>query len=149
MFNIGLPEFFLFGLVAIVFIGPERLPTVARWMGKQVGRLRRAWNEVQSEMSQDDDLREIQNASRQLRHELKSVRQEFTGVGDSVRKPETKSKSRASGGAEDDEWEILKREGLFDMGFSPSKDAKSDESAGQQDAPPENTSTASSDEGEA
>jgi sec-independent protein translocase protein TatB len=120
VFNIGLPEFFLFGLVAIVFIGPERLPVVARWLGKQVARLRKAWREVQSEMSQDEDLREIQNAGRQLRNELKSVRSQIKSVGQSVTKTAGPDERPAAPEEADDEWEILRREGLFDVGLSPS-----------------------------
>jgi len=41
MFDMGFTELMLIGIVALVVIGPERLPGVARTAGKYVGRLKR------------------------------------------------------------------------------------------------------------
>jgi sec-independent protein translocase protein TatB len=84
MFNIGFPEFMMLAIIAIIFIGPERLPGVARWMGKQAARVRRAWRDIQSDMSSDEDFRAIKEAGGELRRELKSVRKEFSSAQNSV-----------------------------------------------------------------
>ena len=78
----------------------------------------RDWNK-EAFNDQDDDLREIQKAGRQLRNELKSVRSQIKSVGQSVTKTDGSAERSGAPEEEDDEWEILRREGLFDVGLSP------------------------------
>ena len=42
MLNLGLTEILVIFVVAIVVVGPERLPNVVRWLGRQYGKLMRA-----------------------------------------------------------------------------------------------------------
>ncbi len=91
MFNIGLPEFLLFAIIAIVFIGPERLPTVARWLGKQAAKVRKAWREIQADMEEDEDFRQIKIASRKLKNELSSVSKELNKAGEDAKLDEVKA----------------------------------------------------------
>ena len=49
MFDIGFSEFIVIGLVALIVIGPERLPRVARTAGALLGRFQRYVNDVKSE----------------------------------------------------------------------------------------------------
>ena len=51
MFDIGFWELAVIAVVALLVIGPERLPDVARTMGKWIGSARRLINTVQSEKS--------------------------------------------------------------------------------------------------
>ena len=44
MFDIGASEIFVIGVVALIVIGPERLPRVARTLGHLFGRLQRRWS---------------------------------------------------------------------------------------------------------
>jgi sec-independent protein translocase protein TatB len=46
MLNLGLTEIAFIFIVAIVVVGPERLPTVVRWVGRQYGKLMRASDEL-------------------------------------------------------------------------------------------------------
>ena len=46
MLNLGLTEIIVVLVVAIVVVGPERLPTVVRWLGRQYGKLMRASDEL-------------------------------------------------------------------------------------------------------
>ena len=62
MFDMGFTEMMLIGIVALVVIGPERLPGVARTAGKYVGRLKRFMTSVKADVEQElraDELREI------------------------------------------------------------------------------------------
>ena len=94
MFNIGLPEFLLFAIVAIVFIGPERLPAVARWLGKQAAKVRKAWREIQADMEEDEDFRQIKIASRKLKQELSSVSRELKRAGEDAKLDDSKESGK-------------------------------------------------------
>jgi sec-independent protein translocase protein TatB len=62
MFDMGFTEMMLIGIVALIVIGPERLPGVARTAGKYFGRLKRFMTSVKADVEQElraDELREI------------------------------------------------------------------------------------------
>jgi sec-independent protein translocase protein TatA len=53
MFGIGLPELVVILVVALIVLGPQRLPEVARMLGRAYGQLRRASEEFQNTIRQD------------------------------------------------------------------------------------------------
>ncbi len=53
MFGIGLPELILVLVIGLLVLGPERLPEVARMVGRAYGQLRRASEEFQRTIRQD------------------------------------------------------------------------------------------------
>ncbi|WP_395824554.1 Sec-independent protein translocase protein TatB [Collimonas sp.] len=59
MIDIGLTKLALIGVVALVVIGPEKLPTVARMAGSLFGRAQRYINDVKSEVSREIELEEL------------------------------------------------------------------------------------------
>jgi sec-independent protein translocase protein TatB len=59
MFDIGLSELMVIGIVALVVIGPERLPKVARTAGHLFGRLQRYVTQVKSDISREMELAEL------------------------------------------------------------------------------------------
>ncbi|MFJ4458276.1 Sec-independent protein translocase protein TatB [Pseudomonas sp. NPDC089392] len=65
MFGISFSELLLVGLVALLVLGPERLPAAARTAGLWVGRLKRSFNaikdEVERELGADDVRRQLLN----------------------------------------------------------------------------------------
>ncbi len=64
MFDVGFWELVLIAVVALVVIGPERLPKVARIAGMWVGRARRTLASVKSEIDRElkaEELKEILN----------------------------------------------------------------------------------------
>lgn len=61
MFDIGFLELMLIGIVGLVVIGPERLPAVARTLGKWIGRTRRFISNVKQDIDRelrDEELRQ-------------------------------------------------------------------------------------------
>lgn len=63
MFDLGLTKLALIGVVALIVIGPEKLPKVARMAGSLFGRAQRYINQVKSEVSREielDELRKMQ-----------------------------------------------------------------------------------------
>ncbi len=61
MFDIGFWELVLIGMVALVVIGPERLPKVARIAGLWLGRARRTLSSVKDEIDRELRAQELQD----------------------------------------------------------------------------------------
>jgi sec-independent protein translocase protein TatB len=59
MFDLGFSELMLIALVALVVIGPERLPRVARTMGHLAGRLQRYVADVKADINREVELDEL------------------------------------------------------------------------------------------
>jgi sec-independent protein translocase protein TatB len=100
MFDIGFSEIVLIGVVALVVIGPERLPKTARTVGLLFGRLQRYVNEVKADISREMELdelrrlqREMQGAARDLEQSVQSAASDFAT---SVRSVEQELNSAAS-----------------------------------------------------
>ena len=89
MFDIGFSELIVIGIVALIVIGPERLPKVARTMGHLVGRLRRYVSEVKSDISREmqmEELHKLHGDFRQAAHEVKqSVTEQATDAEHQVK----------------------------------------------------------------
>jgi len=63
MFDIGFSELLVIAIVALIVIGPERLPKVARTLGHLFGRMQRYVNDVKADISREielDDLKKMQ-----------------------------------------------------------------------------------------
>ncbi|MCW5297412.1 Sec-independent protein translocase protein TatB [Herbaspirillum lusitanum] len=66
MIDIGLSKLALIGVVALVVIGPERLPKVARMAGSLFGRAQRYINEVKTEVSREIELEELRKMQKDV-----------------------------------------------------------------------------------
>ena len=55
MFGIGLPELILIMAVALIVVGPEKLPELAKTLAKQVVELKRAANALKNSLQDEDD----------------------------------------------------------------------------------------------
>ena len=77
MFDIGFSELLVIGLVALIVIGPERLPRVARTLGHLAGRLQRYVADVKADINREVELEE-------LRKMKDDVQQAATGIESSV-----------------------------------------------------------------
>ena len=88
MFDVGFSELVVIALVALIVIGPERLPKVARTVGVLLGRLQRYVNDVKSDINREmqlDELKKIQEqVSSQAREMQDSLTTEMRSVEDSL-----------------------------------------------------------------
>ncbi|NOT18064.1 MAG: twin-arginine translocase subunit TatB [Sulfuriferula sp.] len=78
MFDIGFSEIVLIGVVALVVIGPERLPKVARTVGLLVGRVQRYVATVKADISQEIQLDELKKSGEAFKQSLEQGQQQFT-----------------------------------------------------------------------
>ena len=91
MFDIGFAELVLIAIVALLVIGPERLPRVARTAGLWVGKMRGFVSSVQADINQElktDELKKImaQQAKVSGVHEIiEDVREASEDIADNIR----------------------------------------------------------------
>ena len=78
MFDIGFSELLVIGVVALLVIGPERLPRVARTVGHLVGRMQRYVSDVKADINREMELEEL----RKMRD---SVQEAATSIESSVK----------------------------------------------------------------
>jgi sec-independent protein translocase protein TatB len=76
MIDIGLTKIALIGVVALVVIGPEKLPRVARMAGSLFGRAQRYMNQVKSEVSREIELEELRKMQQEMRDAASEVQRD-------------------------------------------------------------------------
>ena len=79
-FDVGFAEIFFLAVVGLLILGPERLPTVARTLGKWVRRGRQMASEFQRELEREVDLTEI----KQLKNEVDKAAQPFRDAAETL-----------------------------------------------------------------
>lgn len=96
MFDIGFAELIIIGIVALVVIGPERLPEAIRTGSAWLNRLRRGFNdikqEVQQELHNDSVMRELRDSGEKLRREGESLKKQFNSPLTSTQSEKTADK---------------------------------------------------------
>ena len=78
MFDIGFSELMVIAVVALIVIGPERLPKVARTLGHLVGRMQRYVNDVKADISREMQLDELKKLQAQMQDAASSFEQSVT-----------------------------------------------------------------------
>jgi len=81
MFDVGFSELIVIALVALIVIGPERLPRVARTLGALLGRAQRYVNDVKADIQREVDLDELKSIQSSFQDAAKSVEQSVSQAG--------------------------------------------------------------------
>jgi sec-independent protein translocase protein TatB len=84
MFDIGFSEILVIGVVALIVIGPERLPKVARTLGHMFGRLPRYVNEVKADINREIELDELRKLQSQVQSAARDIEQSVARVAHDV-----------------------------------------------------------------
>ena len=74
MFDFGLGELLLVGIVALIVLGPERLPEAARTAGRLIGKLQRLVSSVKQEFNTQVELEELRKAKQEFEAAAAQVR---------------------------------------------------------------------------
>lgn len=89
MFDFGFLELIVIGVVALIVIGPERLPKVARTAGHLYGRMQRYVSSVKSDISHEIQMDEMRRVGQDFKASVESavsgVEQQATAVDDYLR----------------------------------------------------------------
>ena len=76
MIDLGLSKLAIIGVVALIVIGPEKLPKVARMAGTLYGRAQRYLHDVKSEVSREIELDELRNLHKEVHESAQSFKSE-------------------------------------------------------------------------
>lgn len=72
MLNVGITELLCFMVIAVLVLGPDKLPQAARFAGKTYSKIKRMMSSVQTEIDRELRLSELQN---QMQQELQRIQQ--------------------------------------------------------------------------
>ena len=84
MIDLGVSKLALIAVVALVVIGPERLPKVARMAGNLLGRAQRYMAEVKSEVNRQVELDELKKMQEAATSAVKDVQSSMSDVGSTI-----------------------------------------------------------------
>ena len=80
MFDFSFGEIAVIGAVALVVLGPERLPKVARTAGEWMGKAQRYVSQVKSDINREMELAELKKLQEEARNAAQSVQSGFTDL---------------------------------------------------------------------
>lgn len=88
MFDISFTELLIIAVVALLVVGPERLPKLARTAGLLLGRLQRYVSDVKADISREMQIEELKRIQRQVEDSARdmesSVNKELSGIEESM-----------------------------------------------------------------
>ena len=84
MFGIGLPEMIIIAIVALIFIGPDKLPGVLRSIGKGLVELKRATSDVRSTVQEEMQKIEEEIELKEVRESTEDFKNELGGVASKI-----------------------------------------------------------------
>lgn len=124
MFDIGFTELIMIGVVALIVIGPERLPKVARTAGHLYGRLQRYVSDVKSDIGREMELDELKRVGQQFKESIEStvsdVQQQTSVVDDYLREEANGIGQAVSSAADVDEMPPLSEPTIAPRKIEPS-----------------------------
>lgn len=101
MFEISFPELVLIAIVGLLVIGPERLPEALRTLGLWLGRMRRSFlsvkSEIEKEIGMDEVRRQLHNEA--IMEEMKRIEAEVKNTANYARKAVDEGARSAGAGA--------------------------------------------------
>jgi sec-independent protein translocase protein TatB len=108
MFEIGFAELFLLGVIALLVVGPDRLPALARTVGVWVGRAQRLVGQVRADIEREVRADELRKAAKEYSPTgmLGDMRKEVEDFASEVSKPvdiDAKKAESANSGTSDTE----------------------------------------------
>lgn len=86
MFESSFLEMLVIGIVALLVIGPERLPTVARTIGRWIGKIRRFVATTRADIERELHTEELRNMLYKQEEEMRNLRIMMQEKTDAIRK---------------------------------------------------------------
>ena len=84
MFDIGFSEMIVIAVIALIVLGPEKLPRVARTAGHLLGRMQRYVNDVKADINREIELDELRKLQKEMQNTAQSFQQTVKGEISSV-----------------------------------------------------------------
>jgi len=73
MFGIGMPEILLILAVALIVIGPKKLPDLAKSLGRAIGEFKKATHEFKESIDINSDLKDVKNTFEDMNENIKEA----------------------------------------------------------------------------
>lgn len=86
MFDIGFSELLVIAVVALVVLGPERLPKAARFAGLWVRRARNQWDSVKQELERELQAEDIKRQMQDVRQGMQDTENQLRASGEAIRR---------------------------------------------------------------
>jgi len=86
MFDMGFAEMMVIGIVALIVIGPERLPSAARSAGKWFAKIKNFVNSVKNDVEREFKTDELQKILAQQQDELQSLKEAMNSANNDMTK---------------------------------------------------------------
>jgi TatA/E family protein of Tat protein translocase len=111
MFGIGMPELILIMVVALIVIGPKKLPDLAKSLGRALGEFKKATREFKETIELEHGLDDVKKTFNEMNKDIKEtidvgLREEKSdhivpGVSDQVKRETTAEKDKSEGPTDD------------------------------------------------
>ncbi len=76
MFDIGSTEFMFIIIIAIIVLGPEKLPDALKTTGRIIGKLKRMWRDATADIRKEIELEEMKEEMQKYKEELKKLQEQ-------------------------------------------------------------------------
>jgi len=73
MFDIGMPELIVIMVVAILVLGPDKLPEAMKQVARFMGKAKRMWNDATKDIRQEIELDEMREEMKKYKEELNKL----------------------------------------------------------------------------
>ena len=95
MFDIGFSELLIIFVVALLVIGPERLPVVARKMGLYLGKMKRSFQSIKDEVEKELEIEAVKAKLKEnaMLAEAKEIEAELTQTSEKIKQVDIETKN--------------------------------------------------------
>ena len=97
MFDVGFAELLLLGLIALLVLGPERLPRIARTLGGLSRKARSSWLSLKRSIDEEIRKQDLKEPVDKFREDFHSTVQDFKSSVDEVKTSVNKARDSAKG----------------------------------------------------
>ncbi|MDY3331304.1 MAG: Sec-independent protein translocase protein TatB [Pelistega sp.] len=87
MFGLSFSELFVIGIVALIVLGPERLPKVARTVGHLTGRAQRYMRDIKSDIQREMDIQELSKLKNDVQSAATQLKTDFEKSVSEIKDP--------------------------------------------------------------
>lgn len=95
MFGLGMPEILLILAIALIVIGPQKLPELAKTLGRAMGEFKRSAQELKRSIDMDSTVHDVKSSTTDLKDVIKDGRPKKTHTKKSTEKDATSDTKKA------------------------------------------------------